>query len=185
LATIFASNPITKGHSWTITSKLGHILRTAESVYGERDKTYTILGIELTTNGEPGIWYPGDCKDLVIQITSNCENDLNRAAFQVAHEAIHCLCPTGGRNANFLEEGLATHFSIEYTRDNGHGNWTPSVPKYSEALQFVEHLLSIDSNIIKTLRQIEPTLSLITRELLIATNQNIPPDLADNLTIKF
>jgi len=93
---------IPEGHSWTITSKFGHILRTAEEKYGERDKSYTILGVEFTTYIKPQIWYPGNCKHVSIQITINCLNDINRAIFQVAHETIHFLCPTGGQNANVL-----------------------------------------------------------------------------------
>ena len=185
MSSIFSSSPIPNGHSWTIVSKLGHILQTAETKYGERDKSYTILGVEITAQDNPQIWYPGNCKNAVIQITANCANDINRAVYQVAHEAIHCLSLTGGSNSNYLEEGLATHFSIEYTLNNGHGVWHSGNPKYDEALKLVEELFLIDPNIIKTVRQVEPTISLITRELLTETNSNIPQDLADNLTRKF
>jgi len=92
--TIFISHPTSCGYSWTITSKLGHILRTAEERYGKRDHSYTILGVEFSQDG-PQIWYPGNCKNIIIQISMNCIDDINRAVFQVAHEAIHCLSPTG------------------------------------------------------------------------------------------
>ena len=49
MSSIFISNPITDGHSWTITSKLGHIIRTAEEKYGPRDFSYTILGVEFNS----------------------------------------------------------------------------------------------------------------------------------------
>jgi hypothetical protein len=185
MSSIFSSSPIPNGHSWTIVSKLGHILQTAEARYGERDKSCTILGMEISTQAIPQIWYPENCKNAVIQITVNCANDINRAVYQVAHEAIHFLSLTGGANSNYLEEGLATHFSIEYTLNNGHGIWHSGDPKYDEALKLVEQLFLIDPNIIKTLRHVEPTISLITRELLTRTNSNITQDLADKLTRKF
>ncbi len=74
---IFKSQAITNGHSWTITTKFGHILKTAEEKYGERDKSYTLLGIELTNQGNPQIWYPGNCKNVSIQIIKYFLNDLN------------------------------------------------------------------------------------------------------------
>ncbi len=185
MSTIFISNPLPNGHSTTITSKFGHILNSAELKYGERDKSYTLLGIEFTSDVLPRIWYPGNCKNVIIQITMNCLNDINRAVYQVAHETIHCLSPTGGRNGNFLEEGLAVHFSIEYTRNNGNGIWLSGIPKYDVALRLIEQLFIIDQDIIKKLRQKEPIFSLMTKELLIMTNKNIPENLADNLTKKF
>lgn len=186
MTSIFKSQPIPGGHTWTITSKLGHILRTAEERYGERDKTYTILGVEFTTNGNPQIWYPGNCKHLSIQITENCMNDLNHAVFQVAHEAVHCLCPTGNQNASVLEEGLANLFSIIYCKENGHGNnWSANVQKYTDANNLVERLLDIDSEIIKKLRSIEPTISKIDKDLIIKVNPAISSELAEQLTRKF
>ena len=183
---IIETKPIPTGYSWTITSKLGHILRTAEEKYGERDKSYTILGVEFTNQENPQIWYPGDCKHVAIQITMNCINDMNRAVFQVAHEAIHCLCPTGVKNANVLEEGLANLYSIEYCKENGHGNdWKASEQEYTDASELVKQLLQIDGDIIKKLRIVQPTISLIDKELILKTNNNVTNDLAENLTKKF
>lgn len=186
MSSIFISNPIQNGHSWTITCKLGHILRTAEARYGERDKSYTLLGVEFTSLNNPQTWYPGNCKNIAIQITMNCIDDINRAVFQVAHEVIHCLCPTGGQNANILEEGLANLFSIDYCKENGHGdNWTSNKQEYTDATELVRQLLKIDNDIIKKLRSAQPTISLIDKELILKTNSNIPNNLANNLTRKF
>jgi len=182
MSSIFISHPIPNGHSWTITSKLGHILRTAEEKYGPRDHTYTILGVEFNQDGHPRIWYPGDCKNVIIQISMNCINDINRAVFQVAHEAIHCLCPTGTKTANVLEEGLANLFSVEYTLTNGNGVWTSNGQKYTDASELVKQLLSFDQEIIKKLRLVQPTISSIDKDLILKTNSNVPEDLAESLT---
>jgi|SRR5690554_1300970 len=182
MSSIFISHPIPNGYSWTITSKLGHILRVAEGKYGPRDHTYTILGIEFNQDGHPRIWYPGDCKNIIIQISMDCMSDINRAVFQVAHEAIHCLCPTGTKTANVLEEGLANLFSIEYTLTNGNGIWTSNDQKYTDASELVKQLLSFDEDIIKKLRIVQPTISSIDKNLILKTNSNVPENLADSLT---
>lgn len=186
MRSIFETTKIPNGYSCTIVSKLGHILRIAEERYGKRDTTYTILGIELTNQGCPQIWYPGDCKHIVIQITEECLKDMNHAVFQVAHEAIHCLSPTGKNDANVLEEGLANLFSIEYCRENGHGsNWQSTDQAYTNASNLVEALLKFDRDIIKKLRVIESTISNITKDTIWSVNSSIPVKLVDDLTKKF
>lgn len=185
MTSIFKSNKISNGHSWTITSKLGAILRDAEEKYGKRDESYTILGIEFTNQSTPKIWYPENNKQIIIQITLACEDNINKAVFQVAHEVIHCLSPTGIKNANVLEEGLATLFSIDYTLQNNHGTWFPEITEYSNALNFMRELISIDPDIIRKIRKIQPTLSMIDKDLILKTNVNVPLSLAESLTIRF
>lgn len=181
---IFHAEEIQGGYSWTITSKLGHILYMAEQKYGLRDKEYTILGIELNENG-PQVWYPGNRKHIVIQISTDCEHDINRAVFQTAHEVIHCLCPTRKSNANVLEEGLANLFSIDYSRENGHGSWQATNQKYTDASHLLKELLAFDPDVIKKLRKIQPTISLIDKTMILKINPNIPVELAERLTQKF
>jgi hypothetical protein len=185
MPSIFYSTPITNGHSWTIVTRFGHILQTAESKYGIRDNTYTLLGIELTSASIPQIWYPGNCNNVAIQITSDCINNLNKAVYQVAHETIHCLYPTGNNIRNYLDEGLATFFSIDYTQSNGFGTWNSGDPKYDAAMELVKRLISIDPDIIKKLRQTEPCIPRMTADLLTTTNPAIPFDLASDLTKRF
>jgi hypothetical protein len=167
-----------------ITSKLEHILQTAEERYGARDYSYTILRIEFTQEEQPQIYYPRD-KQIIIQITQNCITDIDYAVYQVAHEAIHCLSPMGKKAANVLEEGLATLFSIEYTRENGNNDLKVYDPKYKDAYKLVEELISIDPEIIKKLRNVQPTISLVNKDLIMKTNPNVPEKLAEDLTKKF
>jgi hypothetical protein len=187
MASIFDSVPISGGHSWTIVSKLGHILTIAEQTYGPRDKDYTILGVELTSNPVPTYWYPGDSKHILIQITAECMNNMDKAVFQVAHEAVHCLFPPGGNiRVSVLEEGIACHFQLEYCKNNGHGNYLKlNDPRYEDALTQYKKLLAIDSGIIKNLRRIQPTVSLVTKKDLLSVNSTIPDTLIDELIKKF
>jgi hypothetical protein len=95
------------GYTWTLSSRLGEMLRLAEERFGPRDPTYTLLGFEFA--GEyPQLWFPGDCRHIVIQLTPECATDTIQACYQLSHECVHLLAPSDGRNANNLEEGLAT-----------------------------------------------------------------------------
>ncbi len=185
---IFESHPIDKGHSWTIITKFGHILKKAEKKYGNRDNNYTILGIELTSKNNPQIWFPNYGKSIyiVIQITENCLNDMDRAVFQVAHETIHCLSPIKENKVSVLEEGLATLFSIEYCKKNNHGkSWSAKKAEYINAQILVKELFKIDKNIIKKLRAVQPSFSKISKQLILKTNPEIPELLAKELTKPF
>ena len=185
--TIFTATPIEGGYSWTIISLLGTILKDAEGLYGERDRSFNILGVELCDQEQPQTWYPGGWngqKDVIIQITKDCENNLKKAIFQVSHEVIHCLCPKPGRHANVLEEGLATLFSTYESNKFGTG-YHPGSLLYISAMKIVEELLSYDETIIKKARMMEPDISLITKEMLLAFHPSIKDDLLEILLKPF
>lgn len=185
--TIFTATPIEGGYSWTIISLLGTILKDAEGLYGERDRSFNILGVELCDQEQPQTWYPGGWngqKDVIIQITKDCENNLKKAIYQVSHEVIHCLCPKPGRHANVLEEGLATLFSTYESNKFGTG-YHPGSLLYISAMEIVEELLSYDETIIKKARMMEPDISLITKEMLLAFHPSIKDDLLEILLKPF
>ena len=115
----------------------------------------------------------------------NCIDDINQAVYQVAHEVIHCLSPTEAKAATVLEEGLASLFAIEYAFTNGNGIWTSKEQEYTDASELVKQLISIDSAIIKKLRMVQPTISLIDKDLIMRTNTNVPEELANNLIKRF
>ncbi len=185
---IFKTQPISGGHTWSITTKLGHIIKIAETLYGKRDASYTLLGVELTKKKNPQIWFPnyGDSKNIVIQITENCLNDMDRAVFQVAHEAIHCLAPVKNNEVSVLEEGLATLFAIDYCTKNNHGkHWNAQKKEYVTAQKWVEKLIETDKHIIKKLRDLEPSFSKINKSLILKINPNVPEFLITALTKPF
>lgn len=181
---IFSCEPIIGGFSYSITSRLGSILNDAEKLFGERNKNYTLLGVELIDREYPQIWFPGDCGNIVIQLTADCLKDMNKAIFQVAHECVHCLCPNIGKPATVLEEGVATWFSVYYTKLNNI-NIYPQEQEYQNACSLVHQLLEYDSNIIRKARIQSPNISDITKELLINTCPAINPNLANKLTKTF
>lgn len=185
--TIFTATPIKGGYSWTIISLLGTILKDAENLYGERDRSFNILGVELCDQEQPQTWYPGSWdgqKNVIIQITKDCETNLKKAIFQVSHEVIHCLCPKPGRHANVLEEGLATLFSMYESIKFGTG-YNPGSLLYISAMEKAEELLSYDETIIKNARMMEPDISLITKEMLLGLHPSIKDDLLEILLKPF
>ena len=86
--------PDGSGYTWTLPSLLGDMLCIAEELFGPRDQSYTILGIEIGSDN-PRIWYPGDCKHIIIQLDSSASTDMYQACYQMAHETVHLLSPTG------------------------------------------------------------------------------------------
>lgn len=168
---------------WTLTGILGDSLSKAEARFGRRDTNYTILGIEFVNQPRPCIWYPSiEENHIVIRLTANCINDFNQGVFQITHEVIHCLSPVRG-NTTVLEEGLASYFSQEYSKNYG-GLVNPEGP-YSEARNLVSQLLEIDSDIIRSLRQIQPKIGLISEADILMVNPHVPKELAGCLARPF
>lgn len=175
---IFIAHAIEKGYSYTITNMWPDILLLAESMYGPRDSSFTIIGVELYDGSQPQTWYPryDSQKYVAIQLTKECNADMNRAIFQVAHELIHCLCPKPGRHANVLEEGLASLFSEIASMKYG-SSYKVDSSKYQYAMAKVSELLSHDYDIIKKVRAKTMDISSITSEQL----KSVCPDLKDEL----
>lgn len=187
---ILAQNIPPSGYSWTLASRLGEMLALTERKYGPRDYSYTILGIEFKHAGQPSFWYPGNRKHIVIQLTVEALSNNNKALYQLAHESIHLLSPVTSGNANYLEEGLATHFSEEYmatviNQPHWNSGTGPIAEKYNTARDLVRQLLAIDPNIILKIRKKQPTISLITAENILEENNNIPNDLIQQLIERF
>jgi hypothetical protein len=178
------ANPIPGGYTWTLPSRLGDMLRLAEERYGPRDLNYAILGIEF--GGDiPHIWFPGNCHHVIVQIARYCINNLQHAYYQLAHECIHLLSPTGNANTIVLEEGLATHFSAAYMQEQFQSNWYPGPGPYHDACLRVQQLLAVDPTIIRTVRQQQATIAEISVADLRAANPNVGEELANTLTQPF
>ena len=74
------------------TTILGDLLFTAERKYGARDKSWTILGIEIC-GLHPQIWYPRSSEGarfVSVMLSDAARMNSRQAVFQLAHEVIHC-----------------------------------------------------------------------------------------------
>lgn len=182
---LFITYPLPEGgYRWTLTSRLGRMLANAEELYGKRDRDYTILGIEFVVD-HPRIWYPGSAKDIIIQLGLNALGDEVQACYQLAHECIHLLAPSGGQSANVLEEGLATYYSQVFVLQSFGRHMYSSLPAYESAYANLVKLLQIDANAVKVLRQEEPSMWKFTPDLILKHYPTIGEKLAEQLTSQF
>jgi hypothetical protein len=162
----------------------------AETMFGERDKSYTILGIEFSTEEQPGQWYPRGVKDIVIQLTESSAVDEQRALFQLAHEAFHLLSPGKLGTASRLEEGFAVYFSLLYMQSIGSPLTETYIadPKYRAAYDDVVALLQLHPEAPTTLKRMRGegiTISSLTQSQFQIAFPEVPDALAARLTDNF
>jgi len=184
---LFFTAPLesSNGYTWTLASRLGDMLHQAQEFFGQRDKSYTILGVEFGTDN-PRIWYPGNRKDVIIQLSPSAAESMARACYQLAHETVHLLSPSGANDANNFEEGIACYFAALYMRIHFKGLlMQPEVPSYLHALALVGPRLSTDIHCIQRLRSHEPCISRISREDLAAEFPDLTASDVDFLASKF
>ena len=179
------TNPLPdgNGYTWTLASRLGEMISHLEAQFGSRDRSWTILGIEFCESG-PRTWYPGNRGQIIIQLSRSASTDLVQALFQLAHESVHLLDPTAFSHATVLEEGLATHFSLQYIKQF-HPNYTTNDTKYATAASLVAQLLNLSPMVIKNLRSKDIKISQITASQIVAVCPQLPKSVALALTTPF
>jgi len=169
--------------TYTLASRLGHMLRLLEDRYGPRDRSFTILGFEFCGD-VPQIWFPGNCQHVVIQLTLSAMNDLVRAVYQLAHEAVHLLDPVVFGCSSVFEEGVATLFSLEYARSI-EPTYAPSHPRYDAAAQLARRALELRPDVVRVLRGRGIRLSGITPGDLVAECPQLAREMAQALCSRF
>lgn len=191
-STQILAKPIPNGYTWTLASRLGKILRMAEKEYGERDKRWTLLGVEFSTDDRPSIWYPGgyEAKNIIIQLTRSTSHSEREALFQLTHEVFHVLSPNAEIKSTMLEEGLATYFSIKALQSMGFTINKKYIAnkKYQKAYRLVSQLYENHpetSELIKSLRKQGLKISELTADDIQAIFSNIDSGLASQLAHKF
>ncbi len=173
------------GYTWTLASRLGEMLQMAEGLFGQRDSSYTILGVEFIV-GIPQIWYPGNCKHIIIQLNQNAATNMLQACYQMAHETVHLLSPTGGNHANNFEEGVACYFAAYYLKNKLNApNWEPTLQSYKQALALIAPRLDEDIYCVRRLRERQSSFSKISREQISTEFPNLTLDDVDFLIKKF
>jgi hypothetical protein len=151
-------------------------------MFGPRDLSYTPVGIEFYGD-RPYIWYPGNNKHISIILTDHSRQDTSQAIFQLAHEVVHLLSPTGGANAPVIEEGLSALFQERANQIYNLNLRIVSKP-YIVATELANELLRGQPDIIRNLRKKEPTFSNWTPDFLVS-QANISSSLAVQLCEPF
>ena len=141
------------------------VMREAEDFFGPADRAWRFGGVEVINDGNaPYICFPaGQEKEVKICISADCLSDKShyRAEWQLRHECVHLLSPTGSRDANVLEEGMATFFQNEYKKFNILND------AYKNAEKLFIEIYSVNKNAIKEIRQYCPLLKNITKDMLL------------------
>ena len=177
--------PDRDGYTWTLVSRLGEMLYMAEELFGPRDRSYTILGVEFVSD-HPRVWYPGNRKNIIIQLGPDAATDLSQACYQLAHETIHLLAPTGGKNANNFEEGVACYFAAYYMKIRlSKPNWQPTLPSYRRALELITPHLDADIDCVRRIRDQQPSFSKTNEEQISIAFPNLTSENIDFLISKF
>lgn len=190
---LFSEDLQEKGMSWTLTTRTGELLTELEDRYGARDKSWTLLGVEFSEHG-PDIWYPGSNdspppKHVAIRLSPAAFRNYKEALYQLSHECVHLLSPSGRASAPVMEEGLAKLYSMEIiVRLCGHppGQNYGNLSAYDYAAGYVHQLLQIDSNAIRKLRDKEPAFFKMTAATFTEAGlSQVPQPLIDELLRAF
>ena len=110
-------------YSLTLAQLTSVFIAEIERQLGPRDPDFTYVGLEFDTtpDAKPHIWFPHvghpdrdrdkTSNHIIIRLTEKAQSDANLAIWQLAHECVHLIDPWNieaeGRQANYLEEGLA------------------------------------------------------------------------------
>jgi hypothetical protein len=180
---LVVAHPIAGGFTWTLASRLGQLLAKAESQFGPRDRSFTILGVEFRA-GVPQLWFPGNCGHVIVQLGLPAMQEPNRAMFQLSHECVHLLDPAGGATNN-LEEGVATYFGLEFMQSELGVNYSTGDPRYDAACTLVRTMLSVRGDAVKELRRLHGPLRSITARQILTVCSGINPSVAQQLASPF
>jgi hypothetical protein len=183
LARGFSCVAIPNGFSWTLTQQLGELLNEAETRFGPRDEKWTPVGIEFCGD-IPKVWYPGNRNHISIMLTDNAREDSRQALFQLSHEVVHLLAPTGNNSTLIIEEGLATSFSTEISVRYGL-DLHYDVPSYVNAQRLVRVLVEAHPEGIKRIREREMYFYKFTPDIILEFCPTVPVDVAEELCRPF
>ena len=176
--------------TWTLTSRLGHILDTYEKVLGPRNRAYRLLGVEFTTVGRPRTWYPDfgtGATNVIVQLTQAARHDARLALFQLGHEAFHVIEPIApGSRGSFLEEGLASYFALQYMASQGFEGGAAHLtePSYKTAYELVARVAALHDDFhtrLRKLREISRSFSRVREDEFRAAFPNAPAQVARQL----
>lgn len=169
--------------TWTLTSRIGGILRDLETRFGPRDASFTLLGFEFC--GErPQVWFPGDCQHVVIQLSESAMSDLVEAVYQASHECVHLLDPVIAGTESVLEEGVAASFALEQAR-RLNAAFSSGASKYSFAAALADEVTSKHPEAIVKIRDHGIRFSSITPDQLQASCPGLEKRTADILCSGF
>lgn len=168
-------------NAYTLAARLAQMLIEAETLFGPRDKSFTIVGLEFRT-GNPHIFLPERNDFVAIRLSSGSIDNYDLLCGELAHEAIHCLSPIPG-GAKVLEEGIAVWFARYYCQK--HLNFAPHEPQnYAAWRTAYEGLHNLHADTVRLIRQSrQANLNAITADDIQAIVPRFPRPAAEALIL--
>jgi hypothetical protein len=193
----FIENKIVKTNDMTFEQGVSHLTTTfnimlykAEEMFGERDKSWTFIGIDFQEDGPYVMYYPKN--RLSIVLSTNCSYLIPsnpQLYYQLSHEICHLLYPSGKKDANVLNEGISTYFSEVYLNilfpSNKYAPENILKSKYFRAYTLVKKLLTFDPEAIKKIRAKNPSISYVTKKEIECFNFGLTGEEIEELVSKF
>jgi len=76
----------------SLSNRLGQSLQLAEKLFGPRNPSYTILGVDFSTMDHPSQIYVGtDHRQVIVLLTQKSAHDEMNALYTLGHETFHLL----------------------------------------------------------------------------------------------
>lgn len=126
------------------------ILVVAEGHFGQRGAKHQILEV-LFHGAGPGLHYPEPGK-VRVYLSDMWRSDESMSAYQMAHEAVHCLDPVPVDIVTVLEEGVATWFQTNFVASRYGHKCTSGDLRYDTASAIVGGLLASRPDSLRHLR---------------------------------
>lgn len=166
------------------------IIKKIEQRFGPRDKIYSVISINFISQNGPVTQVNEAEKTIIINLPAYAmsKDSAYQRKLNLSHELVHTITPCSDPNkATFLDEGLATMFSEEYTGVSDSIGNNAQFKNYSIARNMVLKLLKIDNEIIKKLREKYPNKKISDYTIQEITEEMSPSiiSLAQELTQSF
>jgi hypothetical protein len=159
-----------------LVNRLIDMVHIAKKLFGPRDLCYTIVDIEFVSD-DPYIGYPYKDHHIIIQLSDRAAKNMSQACYEMAHETVHLLAPTGGSHATNLEEGVACYFAAYYMkRKRNEPTWRPNLPSYKCVLEAVMPLLDEDICCVRKLRERQPSFQAMSKGDISKEFPDLTPD---------
>jgi hypothetical protein len=177
-----------------LTGSYAQLLAEAEQLYGERNRAWTFLGVQVGGFKENVTW-PIDKKRklacICLQKLSGQMPDFLH--FNLAHETIHMLSPPDADKVTYLEEGVAVVFSLTrkiYGDPTYLGKQQEVLEqdpdgKYTVSWKDVDRLIKTDPNAIAKLRSQNKSLSCISAAQIMDIAPSFDSVVAERLSRRF
>jgi hypothetical protein len=171
-------------------------LAEAESVFGKKTK-YELVHIGYDGCGTPKMVMVSNEPiygiTFKVWLRNSALTDRKDGVFQLSHEVVHLISPVeqvDGKDANYLEEGMAVHLAKKITereyKDFDYCNIAlAKQPKYFRAYMQYMSLVDIDPDTVKKIRKHQKVIGKIQPEDFKKAGIKAPAELIGALLEKF